>query len=243
MKKYEKLANKEMQGLIDSKRPVTADIAMFGRMVTDTIMHDVEAAVQVSHAISTNRLEREFDYFTAVDDLLEIADEVGAGMIGDIGFNSSCFYHYANIHVGELRKNLTVGRTEPEVVDKLVNGATLSFMEAFAMVNPSGKQNTFASHVLPSAILITIKDRNVPVNLVNAFVKPAEYRIGKDLVMDSIEKLVYHANKMNGKYFKDEPGVRHFWFSIDDNEGPDGAEVCNTFKELKEAVAVAMAGV
>jgi len=241
--KFSKTTIKETKKVLEDKRPVTIDIAMFGRMVTDTIMHDVEAAVQVAHAISTNRLEREFDYFTAVDDLIEESDEVGAGMIGDVEFNSSCFYHYANIHVDELRKNLTVGRLETEAIDILVNGATLTFLEAFAMVNPSGKQNTFASHALPSAILVTVKDRNIPVNLANAFVKPAEYRKEKDLVTDSIEKLVCHADKVNSKFFTDEPGVRHFWFSVDDVDGPKDAEVCNTFKALKAAVANAMTGV
>lgn len=44
------------------------DVALFGRMLADLPAVNQEAACQVAHAISTHRVEREFDYFTAVDD-------------------------------------------------------------------------------------------------------------------------------------------------------------------------------
>ena len=39
-------------------------------MVTSPYLADVDAAMQVSHAISTHAVNRESDYFTAVDDLI-----------------------------------------------------------------------------------------------------------------------------------------------------------------------------
>jgi len=66
--------------------PKSVDIAMFGRMTTSSAFEDVQAAVQVAHAISTHALSQEFDYYTAVDDL---SGETGASMIGDIEFNIS----------------------------------------------------------------------------------------------------------------------------------------------------------
>lgn len=44
-------------------------MALFGRMVTSDAFADVEASMQVAHAVSTNKVYMESDYFTAVDDL------------------------------------------------------------------------------------------------------------------------------------------------------------------------------
>ena len=54
-------------------------MALFGRMVTSNAFRDVEAAMQVAHAISTNKMNMESDYFTAMDDLLsgEVIEEKG----------------------------------------------------------------------------------------------------------------------------------------------------------------------
>ena len=46
----------------------------------------------------------EMDYYTAVDDL-KPSDTAGADMIGTVEFNSACFYRYANLDLGQLRKN------------------------------------------------------------------------------------------------------------------------------------------
>jgi CRISPR system Cascade subunit CasC len=46
-------------------RPVSVDVALFGRMTTSEAFRDVEAACQVAHALSTHRVDHEFDYFTA----------------------------------------------------------------------------------------------------------------------------------------------------------------------------------
>ena len=42
-------------------RPISVDIALFGRMVTSDMFRDVEASVQVAHALSTNRVIMESD--------------------------------------------------------------------------------------------------------------------------------------------------------------------------------------
>ena len=64
-------------------------------MITSKAFRDVEASIQVAHAISTNRMVHEWDYYTAVDDLRdrdEEEDDTGAGMIGDVESNSACYY-------------------------------------------------------------------------------------------------------------------------------------------------------
>ena len=45
------------------------DIAMFGRMLAKKPVYNMEAAVQVAHAVTTNNVVVEDDFFTAVDDL------------------------------------------------------------------------------------------------------------------------------------------------------------------------------
>jgi CRISPR-associated protein Cas7/Cse4/CasC subtype I-E len=81
------------------------DVALFGRMLADLPSVNQDAACQVAHAISTHRVEREFDYFTAVDDKGD-ADETGAGMIGQVEFNSATLYRYAVLDLHKLLANL-----------------------------------------------------------------------------------------------------------------------------------------
>ena len=40
-------------------RPITLDIALFGRMVTSDAFEDVEASMQVAHAVSTHSVNLE----------------------------------------------------------------------------------------------------------------------------------------------------------------------------------------
>ena len=95
-------------------RAITLDIALFGRMVTSDIILNVEASMQVAHAVSTHPVNLESDYFTAVDDLIHMMDEGGAGMIGDIDYDSCC-YHDAPQEVESSRihrafRGIEIGR-------------------------------------------------------------------------------------------------------------------------------------
>lgn len=153
--------------------PRSADIAMFGRMTTSAAFEDVQASVQVAHALSTNSLNQEFDYFTAVDD---ISGEAGAGMIGDVEFNSSTYYKYFNVHWEQLVDNL--GGDVAAARD-----AVVALLEAAAVAQPSGKQNSFAANNLPDVIVVEVSRRNLPVSYANAFVKPARPH-GDKSIMD-----------------------------------------------------------
>ncbi|WP_236619730.1 type I-E CRISPR-associated protein Cas7/Cse4/CasC, partial [Candidatus Synechococcus spongiarum] len=82
---------KKIGECISTSRAV--DIALFGRMLADRKDFNVDAAAQVAHAISTNSITRESDFFTAVDDFTQV-QEADAGMLGTVEFNSSCLYRY-----------------------------------------------------------------------------------------------------------------------------------------------------
>jgi len=108
------------------------DIALFGRMLAEAPDLNIDAACQVAHAISTNKVDMDFDYFTAVDDL-NPDEETGAGMIGTTGFNSSCFYRYALIDADQLAENLGGDRG-------LAAEGIRAFLAASYQAIPTGKQ-------------------------------------------------------------------------------------------------------
>lgn len=151
-------------------------LAMFGRMIADDPSLNVDAAVQVAHAISTHEIVPEFDYFTAIDDKRK-EDEAGSAMLGTIEYNSSTLYRYANINVNELEKNIGS--------DLTIKGAKL-FIKEFISTMPTGKENTFANKTVPQYVLVTIR-KDTPVNLVSAFEDPVKSHGG--YVKASIDRL------------------------------------------------------
>jgi CRISPR system Cascade subunit CasC len=231
MKAFEKVKAKDIQAQMGKEgiRPMTLDIALFGRMVTSDAFRNVEASLQMAHAISTNRLEREFDYYTAVDDL--VPDDSGAGMISDTEYNSSCYYMYYNLDREQLIANLKGA----EKVDELISKATKAFLRSFAYTSPSGKQNSFAAHQLPAIIYIEVKEDKIPVSYANAFLTPARPWGGKNLVVDSIEKLVAQINNTH-ECFNDIRVKKQIWFSaVDGIVGPKKAQCVPNMEELLKA--------
>lgn len=231
----EKLKTKDLQAAVidaDNTRPVTLDIALFGRMVTSDAFRDVEASMQVAHAISTNKISVESDYFTAMDDLLggEIMEEKGAGMIGDVDYNASCYYIYASLDTDALCDALK----DAENVNKIITVALPALLRAMAFTNPNGKQNSFAGHVLPSCMMVECKEKKVPTSLVNAFVEPVR---GQDVVKDSIRKLADEADMLARNFGL--PVRERLWFCVDkyDVRPECATKVCATFPELVEAAA------
>lgn len=170
--------------------PRSVDVAMFGRMTTSAAFEDVQAAVQVAHTLTTNAVTQEFDYFTAVDD---ISGESGAGMIGDVEFNSATHYKYFNVHWEQLLDNLGGDQS-------IARQAVLALVEAAATAQPSGKQNSFAAHNLPDFILIEVSQKNLPVSYANAFLKPVRQTFDKSLMEASIATLNNYRQRLRKTY-------------------------------------------
>ena len=57
--------------------------------------------------------------------------------------------------------------------EKLAAHTVGAFIRGVALVNPTGKQNSFAAHNPPDGMLIEIK--NTPISYANAFAKPVEH--------------------------------------------------------------------
>ncbi|NUP39664.1 MAG: type I-E CRISPR-associated protein Cas7/Cse4/CasC [Streptomyces sp.] len=154
--------------IADSRHSV--DIALFGRMVADAADYNVDAAVQVAHAISVHRVDNESDYYTAVDDE-NTEEETGAGMIGTIDFNSATLYRYAALGIHQLAKNLGQGLRDDEPATEPVRRAVEAFVHSFAASLPTGKINTFGHHTLPDALVVKLRTTR-PISFVAAFEEP-----------------------------------------------------------------------
>jgi CRISPR system Cascade subunit CasC len=172
-----------------------ADLALFGRMLADLPDKNVHAAAQVAHAISTNKISMEFDFYTAVDDL-KPEDNQGSDMLGTVEFNSACFYRYANVDVEQLKENLD-GDTE------LVGKTIEALIRAAVTAVPTGKQNSMAAQNPPSFVLAVARDAGL-WSLANAFVKPVRPNHEGDLIENSIKALDGYWGDLAGMYGKDQ---------------------------------------
>ena len=157
----EKIPPKQVKEILNTEHGI--EIALFGRMVAEAADFNVDAACQVAHALSVHGSEPDFDYYTAVDDVVRASDDAtGAGMIGTVEMASSTFYRYANINLDALNANLGDASVSVE--------ATLAFVRAFIESMPTGKQNSFAARTLPDAVIVSVRNDR-PISYVNAFEK------------------------------------------------------------------------
>ncbi|SEN80464.1 type I-E CRISPR-associated protein Cas7/Cse4/CasC [Nonomuraea pusilla] len=166
----DKAVKEQARQIANSRHSV--DIALFGRMVADGADINVDAAAQVAHAISVHQAENESDYYTAVDDYKNReTDDLGAGMIGTVEFNSATLYRFAAVDVDLLRKNLGKGLRDDQPVTEPVRRSVEAFVEGFLTSLPTGKINTFGNHTLPDAVVVKVRSSR-PINCVAAFEEP-----------------------------------------------------------------------
>lgn len=181
---------KALEKVFDGGKAV--DVALFGRMLADMPEKNQFAACQVAHAISTHAIEREFDFYTAVDDL-KPEDTAGADMIGTVEFNSACFYRYAVVDWGKLQENLQ-GDVE------LATKGLRAFLEGFVVAEPTGKQNTFAAHNEPEFVAVSVRRNTGPRSLANAFENALRPSRTEPLTRSSAEALAKKAAALQGAF-------------------------------------------
>lgn len=172
------------------RHPETAvDIALFGRMLASSPVFNMEAACQVSHAISVHPVVIEDDYFTALDDLNNGTEDMGASHIGETGFASALFYTYICIDKDLLTANLGSDAT-------LSSNAIAALIETAVKVSPEGKQNSFASRAYASFVLAE-KGNEQPRSLSVAFLKPVK---GENYGIDAVKILKETVENMDKVY-------------------------------------------
>lgn len=191
-------APKEIKDKIDAifNGGKAVDVALFGRMLADMPEKNQDAACQVAHAISTHAVEREFDFYTAVDDL-KPEDTAGADMMGTVEFNSACFYRYAVIDREKLLENL---QNDKELSQKGLR----AFLEGFVVAEPTGKQNSFAAHNPPEFMAISVRRNTGPRSLANAFEKALYICKGDSVTEKSAEELIKKAGALRGVFGGEE---------------------------------------
>ena len=176
-------AKKAVKSLAKAGLKDAADIALFGRMVANDPSLTLEGAAMFSHALSTHRAVNEIDFFAAVDDL-QPKDEAGAGMTGTLEFNSATYYRFAALNLDMLADAVHLGQLDRAERQKVV----CSFMRATLWAMPSARKNSMNATTLPSFVLVVVREKGHPVQLVNAFEKPVWYPQG-GLMAASREKL------------------------------------------------------
>jgi len=185
---------KALDKVLDGGKAV--DVALFGRMLADMPEKNQNAACQVAHAISTHAVEREFDFYTAVDDL-KPEDTSGADMMGTVEFNSACFYRYAVVHWEKLLENLQDDR-------ELAAKGLRAFLEGFVVAEPTGKQNTFAAHNPPEFVAVSVRRNTAPRNLANAFETAIRVKGDESLTAKSAEELAKKAIALRAAFGGEE---------------------------------------
>ena len=189
--KKKRAPSKEELSLL-KKENSAADIALFGRMLASEPAYNIEASVQVAHAITVQSIAVEDDYFTAVDDLNKGDEDRGAGHLGETEFASGLFYLYICIDREKLIENLSEN-------SQLVKKTLKALIECAATVAPTGKQNSFASRSRASYIRCE-KGNQQPRSLSMAFLKAVDEK--EDILAKAIENIEDTAKKMDGAYGK-----------------------------------------
>lgn len=176
------------KALVDTGKP--GDVALFGRMMASLPTVNVDASVQMAHAISVNTLQQEFDFFTAVDDLGG-SDDQGADHIGETGYNSSTYYRFTTLDTEQLKQNLGADHQAATIAH--------AFAEAFVHAIPTGHQNGFAAHSLPAAVMAIVR-KGQPISLVDAFENPVAPKGNKSLLENAVFKLDDHWAELSKMY-------------------------------------------
>lgn len=180
-------AKKAVKKLTKYQLNDAADITLFGRMVANDHSLTLEGAAMFSHAFSTHKVSNEIDFFTAVDDL-QPDDESGAGMTGTLEFNAATYYRFAALNLDLLSQHLSaMSLTERQNVVREFVSATLKSV-------PSARKNSMNAATLPAYVLVVVREKGHPVQLVNAFEEPVWSRGG--LLEKSINCLEQEYTKM-----------------------------------------------
>lgn len=203
----EKRAPKDEELRLLSNKAGAADIAMFGRMMASAPQKNIEAAVQVAHAITVHTVEVEDDYFTAVDDLNR-EDESGSSHLGETGFGAGLFYTYICVDRDALVDNL---RGDKVLAAKAIAGLT----RAACTISPTGKQNSFASRARAIYAQAELGDAQ-PRQLSFAFLRPLDGEFNNDLAAKAILALENSQKGMDQVYGL---GERRLSFNVLEAQG------------------------
>lgn len=167
-----------------------ADIAFFGRMVAADASLTLEGAAMFSHALSTHEDDNGVDFFSAVDEKKDKAEDAGAGMIGTLEFTSACYYRYAGLNLTLLEKETHLKQlSQPDRWDVVE-----AFLRATIQAVPGARKNSMNANTFPCYVLGLVKDKGQPLQLINAFEEPVPSK--KGFAAASIAALKQHHEQL-----------------------------------------------
>jgi CRISPR system Cascade subunit CasC len=211
-----------------------ADLALFGRMLADLPEKNIDAACQVAHAFTVNKVSAmEMDYYTAVDDR-KPEDTAGADMIGTVEFTSGCFYRYASLDVAQLAANLQGDR-------ELARRTVAAFLRASVAAIPTGKQNSMAAHNPPDLVLAVARPHG-RWSLANAFVQPVRPNEQGSLTANAIAALDAYWAKLTAVFGGDGLAAAYCTTADRDLAALPGARVPGVAQLVDTALAALDAG-
>lgn len=197
-------------------------INLFGRMLAELPGSNVDGAVQVAHAFTTHGTDPQVDFFTAVDDLKQDADQAGSGHMNSAEFSTGTFYRYASVNLEDLAHNLGDPATAVEL--------TTAFLSAFITAMPQAKKNATAPFTVPELAYIAVRtDR--PVSLASAFETPVRATFDSGYAEPSRRQLAEYAGKIY-RLIGDQGMVYHGCASVDDKGLEQLGETRQSFDNL-----------
>lgn len=181
---------KEVSDLLKEQVSDAADIALFGRMVAADTTNTIEGAAMFSHALSTHAVRSELDFFSAVDDEKKVSDDsddAGAGHMGEVEYNSACYYRYIGINLNLLdpaKSKNNCNLFDPDQKRVILE----TFIKAAIQAIPQARKNSMFGQGLPSYVL-AVKRSGQPLSLANAFENPVKSDRGGGYIAPSVERL------------------------------------------------------
>lgn len=143
-------AEATVNDFIQDFRSPSLDVAAFGRMFANRADKSTQAAVAVSHAVTTHEMSLTIDYFTAVDEHQNEVPAVdsGAAHLGLAYYTSGVYYSTFTIDPDQLVRSWS-GITAPSARDQ-VSALIHSLITAL----PTGKLTNTNAHTLPFLVLV-----------------------------------------------------------------------------------------
>jgi CRISPR system Cascade subunit CasC len=173
-------------------QPGGFEAALFGRMVTSDPEANIEAALNVAHAITVHRAEKELDLVTVVDDL-KTSDDAGAAGVFDTELTCGVYYGYAVIDVPTLVSNLAGVQARDWLAPGVDRGPASEvagrLVHLIATVSPGAKKGGTAPFSYAETMLIEAGSRQ-PRTLANAFRK--EVPLAGDVHREAFKALISH---------------------------------------------------
>lgn len=169
------------------------DTALFGRFVTELPDGKADAAMMVSHAMTTHPDDFTIDYWTAVDDRAATQGHGGAAGIGRLGLTSGVYHRSMVLDVDALANN-------EHIDERILANAVEAAVRCFIGYSPRAMKNSTNPTIAPFLVLATVGDTQR--NLSDAFITPVE-----DYVAESVEAM---AKTYNGWVTAYTPAVESF---------------------------------